>query len=210
MRWLLGIIVVLVLAFVGYRFLQTEQGQQAVNQAVEQAQTAAQQAQKAAGQAVEAASEAAQDATRAAQQAADAAGQAASAAGEAAQQAAAAAGQAAQDTAALAVGGVDVGAEIKGLVEQASTALGGITDAASAEAALPTLQDLQGKIDGLTAQVDQLPAEGRKLLAALVSTALPTLKQLAGTVTSVEGAAAIKPAVDGMIRKLEAWAQAPA
>ena len=46
----------------------------------------------------------------------------------------------------------------------------------------PSLDELKGKVEGMTAQVDQLPAEGKKMLAGLVSTALPSLKELVAKV----------------------------
>lgn len=185
MRVLLVAIVLAVIAFFGYRMYQDRTTQQAVEQAAETA-------------------------SQAATQAADAAKQAADAAQQAAGQAVQAAGDAASQAASLVVGGVDVGAELKGMLDKVSTTLGGITDQATANAALPNLDELKGKVDGMTAQVDQLPAEGRKALAGLVSTALPALKELAAKVGSVSGAESIKPALDAMIGKLEAWAQAPA
>ena len=121
-----------------------------------------------------------------------------------------AAGDAAQQVAGLVVGGVDVGAEVKSMIEKATASLGSITDQASAQAALPSLEELKGKVDGVTAQVDQLPAEGKKLLATLVSAALPPLKELAAKTSSIQGAEAVKPAMDGILAKLEAWANAPA
>jgi sensor c-di-GMP phosphodiesterase-like protein len=185
MRILIAIVVLAVLAFFGYRLFQTEEAQQALQQAIQQVQGTAEQA--------------TEQAKEAATQAQQAAGEAAKAASEAAQQAAS-----------LVVGGVDVGAELKKMMEQASTALGGITDQTSAEAALPSLEELNGKVDGLTTQVDQLPGEGRKMLASLVSTALPSFKELADKVGTVQGAEVIKPTLDAMLAKLEAWANAPA
>jgi uncharacterized phage infection (PIP) family protein YhgE len=185
MRVLLIAIVVAVIAFFGYRMYQDQITQQAVEQAAETA-------------------------SQAATQAADAAKQAASAAQEAASQAVQAAGDAASQAASLVVGGVDLGAELKGMLDKVSTTLGGITDKATADAAVANLDELKGKVDGMTAQVDQLPAEGRKALAGLVSAALPSLKELVAKVGTISGAEAIKPALDTMIGKLEAWAQAPA
>jgi hypothetical protein len=105
---------------------------------------------------------------------------------------------------------VDVGAELKGMLDQISSTLGGITDQASADAAVVSLDDIKGKVEGMTAQVDQLPAEGKKMLASLVSASLPPLKGLVANVGSISGAEAIKPALDAMLAKLETWANAPA
>ena len=185
MRVLLIAIVVAVIAFFGYRMFQDQTTQQAVEQAAETA-------------------------SKAATQAADAAKQAAGAAQEAAGQAMQAAGNAASQAASLVVGGVALGAELKGMLDKVSTTLGGITDKATADAAVANLGELKGKVDGMTAQVDQLPAEGKKALAGLVSAALPPLKELVAKVGAISGAESIKPALDAMIGKLETWAQAPA
>ena len=185
MRSIIGLVVAAAIAWFGYQWYQDRENQEAVRQAAVQAEAAARQA---------------------AEKAKEAAGEARQAAGAAVL----AAKDAAQSTAALVVGGVDLGGEVKGLIEQAGTALGGVTDRASAQAALPSLDALKGKVDGLTAQVDQLPAEGRKLLAGVVATALPPLKELAAKAGTVQGAGAIRPALDAVIAGLEAWAKAPA
>ena len=55
-----------------------------------------------------------------------------------------------------------------------------------------------------------MPAEGKKLLATLVSAALPPLKELAAKAGTIQGADGIKPVVDDILTKLEAWAKSPA
>lgn len=185
MRALIGIVVLAALAYFGFRLLQSEEAQQALQETTQQASSTAQSA---------------------AQQAQDAANRAAQAAGEAVR----AAGQAAQETANLVIGGVDVGAELKGLVERASASLDSVTDQASAQAARPNLEEVQRQLDGLGAKVEQLPAEGRRLLASAVNAALPGLKEVANRVGSIQGAEGIKPTLDAMVAKLESWAKAPA
>jgi hypothetical protein len=185
MRMLIGLVVLAAVAFFGYRMYQDKATQDAVQQAAEQA-------------------------TQAATQAADAAKDAAGAAQEAAGAAVQAAGDAASQAASLVVGGVDLGAELKGMLDKVSTTLGGITDQASADAAVASLDEIKGKVEGMTAQVDQLPAEGKKMLASLVSTALPSLKELVAKVGTISGTESIKPALDAMLAKLETWANAPA
>ena len=181
MRLLMGLVIVAAIAFFGYRMLQTEQGQQAMQQAADQAGQAAQQAKEAAKQATAAAGDAVK-----------------------------AASDAVQATTATVAGGVDVGAQLKELLAQTSTTLAGIRDQASAEAALPSLQDVQAKLDGMTARVEQLPAEGRGMLAGAVNAALPGLKELAAKTETMPGGATIKPTLDAMLGRLEAWAKAPA
>ena len=108
MRIVIAAVVVAVIAFFGFRMYQDKAAQEALQQA---AQQAAQQAETAAKQA-------AQQAEAAAKQAAEIAKQAATQAQEAAGAAVEAAGDAANQMAALTVGGVDVGAEIKAVVQE--------------------------------------------------------------------------------------------
>jgi hypothetical protein len=58
------------------------------------------------------------------------------------------------------------------------TTLAGITDAASAQAALPKLREATTQIDKVDGVVGQLSAEQRKLLAGIVNPMIPTLNQL--------------------------------
>ena len=105
----------------------------------------------------------------------------------------------------LMVGDVDVGQEVTNLVEGTTTALNDVTDAASAEAALPKLNELGASLDKVSGVVKQLPAEGRSALAALVSAALPNLEGLIAKVNVIPGAAdVIKPVADSMLEKLRA------
>ena len=54
----------------------------------------------------------------------------------------------------------------------------------------------------------ELPAEGRKMLASAVSSALPALKACADKLAGYSPD--IKPTLDAIIAKLETWANAPA
>lgn len=217
MRILIGLVVLAALAYVGFQTFRTDEGRQTLE---ETARQAAATAQEAAGQAATAARQAAQVAGEAArevtQEAGELAGRAGDAAGEATRQAGEVvrdAGQAAQGAgqpAALTVGDVDVGAELRGFVDRTRDTLANVRDQASAEAALPSLQDTRSKLDGLAAQVEQLPAEGRAQLANAVNASLPTLKDLAGRLAGTEGGQTLKPTLDAMIARLEGWAKAPA
>jgi hypothetical protein len=249
MRWLVIVVVVAIIAFVGYRYVYEEQGEQIAEQAGQAAEEAAQQVEETtqeAAQAVEQAGEEAAEAVEgAANQAADTAEQAAGEAADTAEQAAgeateatgqaageaaetiepaageatdtaqqageSAAGAAEESLAALTVGGVDLGQEIGTTVSDATSALEGITDKASAEAALPSLQAVQTKLDKLGGTVDQLPQQAKEALASLLDDSLPELKDLANKVEGIEGASeVVKPTLDGIMTKLDAWAKQPA
>jgi hypothetical protein len=105
----------------------------------------------------------------------------------------------------LLVGDVDVGQQVTGVVETATTALNGVTDAASAQAAVPKLNELNDSLTKLSGLVDQLPAQGKSTLAALVSWALPNLEALVNKVSEIPGAGdLIKPVADPMLEKVRA------
>jgi hypothetical protein len=105
----------------------------------------------------------------------------------------------------LVVGDVDVGQQVTGVFESATATLNGITDAASAEAAVPKLNELNDSLGKLGGLVDQLPAEGKSALAELVSGSLSGLETLIAKVNKIPGAGdVIKPVADSMLEKLRA------
>jgi hypothetical protein len=107
----------------------------------------------------------------------------------------------------LVVGDVNLGQEVTGALASATTTLNGVTDAASAQAALPKLTEVGSKLDQLGGLVGQLPAEGKSALAALINGALPDLEALIAKVSEISGVGAvIKPAADAMVAKLKAMA----
>jgi type VI protein secretion system component VasK len=212
---LIGIVIVVLLIVAGIWWYQSG-GQQKVEEVAQQASEAAGQAAqqvtetagKIAEQAGETAGQLADQAGQAAQQATETAGQAAQQAGEAASGAAQQVSDAAQ---ALVVGGIDLGKQLSEAFDGLKSSLAGITDAASAQAQLPNLQQLQAKLDGMTATVDSLPAAGKSALATLVSGSLPTLRSAAEQVAAIEGVGpVVKPTLDAILAKLDAWSKAPA
>jgi hypothetical protein len=105
----------------------------------------------------------------------------------------------------LMVGDVNVGQQVTDVFNNATTALNGVTDAASAQAAVPKLNGINDSLTKLDGLVDQLPAEGKAALAALVSGQLPTLEALIAKVTALPGVGdIIKPITDTMLQKLRA------
>jgi hypothetical protein len=83
------------------------------------------------------------------------------------------------------------------------TTLDGVTDAASAQTALPKLQEVAAQIDKVDAMIRQLSPEQRKLLAGLVNPVMPTLNQLFDNVLAIPGIAELlKPTIDALRAKL--------
>ena len=180
---------------------ETEEAAEATGEAAETAGQAAEQATEEPAQATGEAAETTEEATETAEQAT----------GEAAEETAEAAEELAQSSAALVVGDIDLGKELTGVVDRTSAALSGITDAASAEAALPALNEARTKLEDLTPTVEQLPENAKETLAGAVSGMLPELRTLVDKVNGIEGAGeVVKPAVEPIMAKLDAWAKQPA
>src|SRR5262245_28737547 len=103
----------------------------------------------------------------------------------------------------LTVGGLDVGKQVTDSIASLRTTLGGITDAASARAALPKLQDVTAQLDKVGGVVGQLSAQQRTVLAGLVNPMMPTLNQLFDKVLAIPGVAEVlKPTIDALKAKL--------
>jgi Bacterial protein of unknown function (DUF937) len=103
----------------------------------------------------------------------------------------------------LTVAGLDLGKQINDSVASAQTALHGITDVVSAQAALPKLRSATAQIDKSGAVAGQLSAEQRTVLAGSVTPLLASLDQLFDKVLAVPGVAEVlKPAIDNLRAKL--------
>ena len=103
----------------------------------------------------------------------------------------------------LTVGGLDVGKQVTDSVTSLRTTLGGITDGASAQAALPKLQEVSAQINKVDDLLAQLSPEQRKVLAGIVNPLMPTLNQLFDKVLAIPGVAELlKPTIDALKVKL--------
>jgi cytoskeletal protein RodZ len=221
---LLVIIVLGVLAFIGYQYVyKQEQPPQTVEQATQQAKEAAgeavskaREALTAAGQALGPAAEQAGEAVRQGaeqlgQQAQQAASGAAQTVRETANSAAQSTQEAATDARSMVVDGVDLGNQMREAAGRARAALVGVTDAASAEAQLPTLKDVNMTLEGLQARLEALPGEARRGFANLVAETLPSVRETAERIKAIEGTGPeLDGALDALVAKLESWSRAPA
>jgi hypothetical protein len=103
----------------------------------------------------------------------------------------------------LMVGGVDVSKQVTDSIANLRSALGGVTDTASAEAALPKLRDITTQIDQVDELVGRMTPEQKKLLAGLVNPLTPTLNQLFDKVLAIPGVSEVlKPTIDLLKAKL--------
>lgn len=87
------------------------------------------------------------------------------------------------------------------------TSLRGVTDPASASAAIPTVQAMTSQLDRLGAVADQLPAGTREQLANLVREFKPRLDAVVLRLTTIPGVAGVlKPSLDALQAKVNALA----
>src|SRR6516165_12766155 len=85
----------------------------------------------------------------------------------------------------LVPGGADIGKQISSSIASVRTTLDGVSDVASAQAALPKLQEVTAQIDKTDSAVGQLSAEQRKLLLSLVKPLVPAVNQLCDKVLAI-------------------------
>lgn len=110
-------------------------------------------------------------------------------------------------TGSIVVGGVDVGKQVTDTLASLQTALSGVTDAATAQSALPQLQTATGAIDQVSGMLGQLSAEQKASLAALAKPSIDTLNALFDKVLAIPGVSdVLKPAIDALRPKLAALA----
>jgi hypothetical protein len=103
----------------------------------------------------------------------------------------------------LTVGGIDLGKQVTDSIGSLRTTLAGITDTASAQAALPKLQTASAQIDKVSSMLGQLSDAQRKALTGLVSPVMSTLNQLFDKVLAIPGVGeVIKPTIDVLKTKL--------
>jgi hypothetical protein len=100
-------------------------------------------------------------------------------------------------------------ADLTSSVDSVRTTLQGMTDPASARAALPKLQQATEQIDRINGLAAQLPPNSRKDLASLLEASMPALNRLCDrALSSPQIAGLAKPTIDALRAKLESLAQA--
>jgi len=105
------------------------------------------------------------------------------------------------------VRGVDIGEVAASAVDNLRSSLQDVKDKATAQAALPKLNEAVSQFDQLTGLLDQMSPETRKAVAETFAAIRPTLDQLLDKALAVPGvSAAIKPAADAIRAKLDVLA----
>jgi hypothetical protein len=80
-----------------------------------------------------------------------------------------------------------IGKDVSGIFTSATQTLNDIRDAASAQAALPKLTELSGKLDGIRDQFTKLPATGQSALGQLVGKQFASLQELVKKTLAMPG-----------------------
>jgi hypothetical protein len=108
----------------------------------------------------------------------------------------------------LTVDGVNLANQFNSSVNTLKTALPGINDAASAEAALPKINDVIAQLNDISGRAAKLSPEGRSALAKLIIAARPTIKEMCDKVIATPGVGAVaKPTIDDLQAKLDLLAR---
>jgi hypothetical protein len=109
----------------------------------------------------------------------------------------------------MTVGGVNLANQANSSVGTLRSVLPTITDAASARAALPKLQEATTQLNEVSNLVTKLSPEGKSTLAKLIGAAAPTINQMCDKVLTTPGAGDIaKPAIDELRGKLDTLSRA--
>lgn len=208
MRWAWVAAAIVVVAALAYYYVggkrSQEMAERATGSATQPTEQATGAASKAAQQTTETAKETTQQTTEAAKEATQ---QATGAASQATQQATEAASQAATSVANLTVGNVNLSDRITTFFDDAKKTLEGVTDAKSAEAARPKLQELAANLDQISGLAGQLPADGKQAFTGMVNKVVPTLRPLIDKVLAMPGVGEVLQATLEPIKtKLQAMA----
>jgi hypothetical protein len=98
-----------------------------------------------------------------------------------------------------------VSKDVSGIFTSATDTLAGIRDAASAAAALPQLNELSGKIDGIRNVLDKLPEAGQTALGQLIGKEMAGFKEQAAKVLAIPGVGEqLRPTLAGITNQFAA------
>jgi hypothetical protein len=100
---------------------------------------------------------------------------------------------------------VKLGSDLSGWFTSLTGSLSGITDAATAEAALPQLKDAVSQLDSAKSVFDSLPAVGKSSIVSIITSNLGSIKELIAKVASIPGVGdLVKPFTDPILNTLTA------
>ena len=108
----------------------------------------------------------------------------------------------------LTVDGVNLASQVNSSIDTLKTALPGITDTATAQAALPKINEVIAQLNDISARAAKLSPEGRSALSKLIVAATPSINQMCDKVIATPGVGPVaKAAIDNLRAKLDALAQ---
>jgi hypothetical protein len=108
------------------------------------------------------------------------------------------------------VGGIDVKNTLGDSIADMRTSLQSVTDVDSARGALPKLEAAKNQIDKVSNLAGQLTPDQRKIVAAVVAPAMPTIDRLTDKVLEMPGVGdMLRPTIDPMKTKLAELAGQP-
>ncbi|MGJ4940563.1 DUF937 domain-containing protein [Bradyrhizobium sp. HKCCYLS1011] len=105
------------------------------------------------------------------------------------------------------VDGVNLASQVNSSLGTLKAALPTITDDASAQAALPKVNDAISQLDGITARAAKLSPDARSALAKQIIAATPAINQMCDKVLATPAGAVAKPAIDNLRAKLDELAK---
>jgi hypothetical protein len=109
----------------------------------------------------------------------------------------------------LTISGVNLASQVNSSVGTLKSVLPTITDATSAEAALPKLREATTQLSDVSNLATKLTPEGKSALAKLIAAATPTINQMCDKVLATPGVGNIaKPAIDELRGKLDTLSRA--
>jgi hypothetical protein len=109
----------------------------------------------------------------------------------------------------LTIGGVNLAKQVNSSVGTLRSVLPTITDAASAQAALPKLREATSQLNDISSLATKLTPEGKSTLAKLIAAATPTINQMCDKVLATPGVGDIaKPAIDELRGRLDMLSRA--
>jgi MYXO-CTERM domain-containing protein len=109
----------------------------------------------------------------------------------------------------LTIGGVNLANQVNTSVGTLRSILPTITDAASAQAALPKLREATAQLNEVSNLATKLTPQGKSALATLIAAAMPTLNQMCDKVLATPGAGDIaKPTIDELRGKFDTLSRA--
>jgi hypothetical protein len=108
----------------------------------------------------------------------------------------------------LSVGGKNLASEVNASVGTLRSVLPGITDTASAQAALPRIQEAAAQLNEVGALSTKLTPEGKSALAKLIAASMPAINQMCDRVLATSGGSVAKPVIDELRGRLDTLSRA--